>query len=50
MDILIRAKRTKIIAKSERLLVSKYGKNALAAGALPRALLGNLQRSPRPLA
>jgi len=31
----------------ERLLVSKYGKNALAAGALPRAPLGELAALPQ---
>ena len=35
----------------ERLLVSKYGKNALGAAALPRAPLGELAAlPPRPLA
>jgi len=33
-----------------RFLGSKFTQNALAAGALPRTPLGELKRSPRPLA
>ena len=47
MDILICAKKITATRTSSGL---KIWRNALAAGALPRARWGSLQRSPRPLA